>query len=183
MGKLVVTEFVSLDGVFEEPRWTFDFNRGEDGEEFKGEEMREAEVKLLGRVTYQGFAQAWPSMANDWYGEKMNDMPKYVVSNTLTDEDASWTNSKVMRGDVRGSVEQLKQDVSGSILVHGSGSLVRWLAANELVDEYRLMVFPVLLGRGQRLFGEDAPQTRLSLLDSHPVGPDGVMTLTYGPAR
>ena len=183
MGKLVVTEFVSLDGVFEDPRWTFEFNRGEAGDAFKGEELREAEVKLLGRVTYQGFAQAWPSMADDWFGEKMNSMPKYVVSNSLGDEDASWTNSHVIRGDMHAGVSQLKERVEGSILVHGSATLVAALAEHDLVDEYRLMLFPVVLGAGRRLFADGFPRTRLRLLESQPVGPDGVLTLTYVPAR
>ncbi len=183
MGKLVVTEFVSLDGVFEDPRWTFEFDRGEEGDAFKADELRAAEAKLLGRVTYEGFAQAWPSMASDWFGEKMNSMPKHVVSTTLSDDDASWTNSTVIRGDVGAEVTALKERVSGDVLVHGSATLVHALAELDLVDEYRLMVFPVVLGSGRRLFAEEGPRTTLRLLKAKPVGPDGVITLAYEPVR
>jgi dihydrofolate reductase len=183
VGKLVVTEFISLDGVIDEPRWTFEFNRGEDGDQFKGDEMKAADVQLLGRVTYQGFAQAWPSMGTDWFGEKMNAMPKYVVSTTLTDDEADWTNSTVIRGDVPGQVSALKEQVEGDILVAGSATLVRALAEHDLVDEYRLMVFPIVLGTGKRLFTEGTARTVLRLVDAKPVGPDGVFILTYEPAR
>jgi dihydrofolate reductase len=183
MGKLVVTEFISLDGVIEEPRWTFEFNRGEEGDKFKGDELRAADAQLLGRITYQGFAQAWPSMANDWFGEKMNDMPKYVVSNTLSDDEADWTNSTVIRDEVPGQIAQVKAQVTGDVLVAGSARLVRTLAEHDLVDEYRLMFFPIVLGGGKRLFAEGTARTVLRLLDSKPVGPDGVFILTYEPVR
>jgi dihydrofolate reductase len=183
MGKLVVTEFVSLDDVFEEPRWTFEFDRGEDGDAFKGDELREADAQLLGRVTYEGFAAAWPSRQEDWFGKKFNEMPKYVVSNSLSDEDASWTNSHVIRGDVAGAIAQLKEQIAGSILVAGSATLVRALAEHDLVDEYRLMQFPIVLGSGRRLFDDGFARTPLRLLESKTVGPDGVLTLTYEPAR
>lgn len=183
MGKLVVTEFISLDGVIEEPKWTFEFNRGEEGDKFKGEELKAAEAQLLGRITYEGFAQAWPSMADDWFGEKMNAMPKYVVSTTLSDADADWTNSTVIRDDVPGEVSRLKEEVVGDILVAGSAHLVQSLTEHGLVDEYRLMVFPVVLGAGKRLFEEGTSRTELRLVDSTPVGPDGVIILTYEPTR
>jgi dihydrofolate reductase len=183
MGKLVVTEFITLDGVIEEPRWSFEFNRGEDGDKFKADELRAADAQLLGRVTYQGFAQAWPSMGHDWFGEKMNDMPKYVVSSTLTDEDADWTNSTVIRDEVPSQILQVKQQVAGDLLLAGSAELVKTLAEHDLVDEYRLMVFPILLGSGKRLFGDGIPRTTLRLADATPVGPDGVFILTYAPAR
>jgi dihydrofolate reductase len=183
MGKLVVTQFITLDGVIEEPRWSFEFNRGEDGDKFKADELRSADAQLLGRITYQGFAQAWPSMGHDWFGEKMNDMPKYVVSSTLTDEDADWTNSTVIRDDVPGQISQVKEQVAGDLLVAGSAQLVRTLAEHDLVDEYRLMVFPIVLGTDKRLFGDGTPRTTLRLADATPVGPDGVFILTYAPAR
>jgi dihydrofolate reductase len=183
MGKLVVTEFISLDGVIEEPRWTFEFNRGEDGDKFKGDELKAADAQLLGRVTYQGFAAAWPSMGHDWFGEKMNNMPKYVVSSTLSDEDANWTNSTVIRGDVPGEIAQVKERVAGDLLVAGSAKLVRTLAEHDLVDEYRLMVFPIVLGAGKRLFEQDHTRTTLRLVDTKAVGPDGVFILTYAPTR
>jgi dihydrofolate reductase len=183
MGKLVVTEFITLDGVIEEPRWSFEFNRGEDGDKFKADELRAADAQLLGRVTYQGFAQAWPSMGHDWFGEKMNDMPKYVVSSTLTDADADWTNSTVIRDDVPSQISQVKEQLAGDLLLAGSAELVETLAEHDLVDEYRLMVFPILLGSGKRLFGDGIPRTTLRLADATPVGPDGVFILTYAPAR
>ncbi len=182
MGRVVVTEFISLDGVIEEPRWTFEFDRGEEGDKFKGDELRAADAQLLGRLTYQGFAQAWPSMANDWFGEKMNEMPKYVVSTTLTAADADWTNSTVIGDDVPGQVSRLKERVAGDILVAGSAQLVRTLTEHDLVDEYRLMVFPIVLGAGKRLFEEGTTRTVLRLMDSKPVGPEGVFILTYEPA-
>jgi dihydrofolate reductase len=193
MGKLVVTEFMTLDGVIEAPGggegfahdgWSFKFNRGDEGDKFKVDELMASDAQLLGRVTYQGFAKAWPSMAGTGeFGEKMNSMPKYVVSTTLTAADADWTNSTVIADDVAGQVSRLKEQVAGDILVAGSARLVRTLAEHDLVDEYRLMVFPIVLGTGKRLFGDGTPTTTLRLVDTTPVGPDGVLILTYVPAR
>jgi dihydrofolate reductase len=192
MGKLVVTEFIALDGVIDAPGggegfahagWSFKFNRGEDGDRFKLDELMAADAQLLGRVTYQAFASAWPSMNGDQFGQRMNSMPKHVVSSTLSDADANWNNSTVIRDDVAGQISQLKQQVAGDILVAGSARLVRTLAEHDLVDEYRLMLFPVVLGNGQRLFGDGTPHAVLRLVDSRPVGPDGVLILTYAPAR
>ena len=185
MGQIVVTEFITVDGVIDSPGeagWVFKFNRGEEGDKFKVDELKAADAQLLGRITYQGFAQAWPSMGADEFGAKMNSMPKYVVSTTLSDDEATWENSTVIRDDVPGQVAQLKEQVSGDILVAGSGHLVRSLAGHGLIDEYRLMVFPIVLGTGKRLFGEEVPKTVLRLVDSKPVGPDGVVILTYRPA-
>ncbi len=185
MGKIVVTEFVSLDGVLQAPGggedykhagWTFEISRGEEGEKFKADELREADAQLLGRVTYEGFAKAWPSMASDWFGEKMNDMPKYVLSSTL--EQAEWNNSTVLRGDLVEEITKLKADVDGVILVAGSAQLVQGLLEHDLVDELRLMVFPVLLGSGKRLFGETSDKKRLALTRSTTVG-EGISILTY----
>jgi dihydrofolate reductase len=117
------------------------------------------------------------------FGQKMNSMPKYVVSTTLRDADATWTNSTVIRNDVPGQVARLKSTVSGDIVVAGSGQLVRSLARLDLVDEYRLMVFPTVLGSGKRLFADGSPSLTLRLVESKPVGPDGVVILTYAPAR
>jgi dihydrofolate reductase len=184
MGKLVVTEFISLDGVIEEPAWTFEFNRGEEGEQYKGDELKAADAQLLGRVTYQGFAKAWPTMeGTGWFGEKMNSMPKFVVSSSLTDDEADWNNSTVIRDDVPGQVARIKKEVARDILVAGSANLVRTLAEHDLVDEYRLMVYPIVLGRGKRLFAEGMPRTKLRLVDSCPLGPDGILVLTYQPIR
>jgi dihydrofolate reductase len=192
MGRIVVSEFVTLDGVIEAPGggedfehagWSFQFNRGEDGDKFKFDELMAAEAQLLGRVTYAGFARAWPSMTGTGeFGAKMNAMPKYVVSRTLTDEDADWSNSIVIGQDLAGEVSELKEQLAGDILVAGSAQLVRGLAEHQLVDEYRLMLFPIVLGAGKRLFGDGAPRTMLRLLDSKSVGPDGVLVLTYQPA-
>ena len=189
MGKIVVTEFVSLDGVMEAPGggedyehggWTFEIERGDEGNKFKLDELIEAEAQLLGRVTYEGFAAAWPGRNDEaGFAEKMNGMPKYVVSSTL--EDAEWNNSTVLGGEVATEVAKLKQDVEGVILVAGSGQLVQTLIAADLVDELRLMVFPVLLGSGKRLFGEHPGKLPLELTDSRIVG-DGVAILTYGRA-
>jgi dihydrofolate reductase len=142
-----------------------------------------SDAQLLGRVTYQGFASAWPSMGGNAFGDKMNSMPKYVVSSTLIAADADWTNSTVIGDDVAGQVARLKARVAGDILVAGSAKLVQTLAKHDLVDEYRLMVFPIILGTGKRLFGDGGPRTVLRLVDCKPIGPDGVVILTYAQAR
>jgi dihydrofolate reductase len=188
MGKIVVTEFVSLDGVIEAPGggedyehagWTFEIDRGEEGDKFKLDELTEAEAQLLGRVTYEGFAAAWPTMEDEaGFAEKMNSMPKYVVSSTLSE--ASWSNTTVLGGDLVEEVTKLKRDVDGVILVAGSAQLVQALVEHDLVDELRLMVFPVLLGSGKRLFGEVSGKKALRLVDSQTQG-DGIALLTYEP--
>lgn len=186
MGKIVVTEFVSLDGVMEDPGgaedfkhggWTFEINRGEEGDKFKLDELFEAEAQLLGRVTYEGFAAAWPKMEDEvGFAELMNSMPKYVFSSTL--EEADWNNSTILSGDFATEIAKLKQDVEGVILVAGSCQLVQGLIEHDLLDELRLMVFPVILGSGKRLFGETEDKKPLKLADSKIVG-DGVVVLTY----
>jgi dihydrofolate reductase len=192
MGRVVITEFITLDGVIEDPGgsegtehagWSFKFNRGEDGDRFKTDELIASDAQLLGRVTYEGFAAAWPNM-NDTggFGERMNSMPKYVVSSTLTDEAADWENSTVLRGDWAGEVGRLKDEIAGDILVAGSAQLVRGLGEAGLIDEYRLMLFPVILGSGKRLFEGPLAHTTLRLVAQTPVGPDGVTILTYAPA-
>jgi len=189
MGKIVVTEFVSLDGIIEAPGggedykhagWTFEIDRGEEGDKFKLEELVEAEAQLLGRVTYEGFAAAWPTIEDEaGFAEKMNAMPKYVVSSTL--EEATWNNSTVLRGDVAEEVARLKREVDGVILIAGSAQLVQALAEHDLVDELRLMVFPVLLGSGKRLFGEVSEKKSWRLTGSRTLG-DSIALLTYEPA-
>ncbi|HEX5195058.1 MAG TPA: dihydrofolate reductase family protein [Solirubrobacteraceae bacterium] len=187
MGRIVATEFVSVDGVFEDPGgagtfkhggWSFQFNRGEDGDAFKLEELRAADAQLLGRVTYEGFAAAWPDMEHSTgeFGEKMNGMPKYVVSKTL--ERADWNNSTILDGDLAADVATLKDRYAGDILIAGSGQLVRGLLAQGLLDELRLMIFPVVLGSGERLLGAADDLVRLSLGSTQTVG-DGVVILTY----
>ena len=185
MGKLVVTEFVSIDGVFEDPGgvedyehggWTFEYDRGEEGNKFKLDELMEAEVQLFGRVTYDGFAAAWPSREGE-FAEKINSAPKYVVSNTL--KDPEWQNTTVISGDAVGEIAELKEQTNGAILVAGSGILVGTLLGTDLVDELRLMVFPTVLGRGKRLFPDGIDRLKLKLTESRQVGPDGVQVQVY----
>jgi dihydrofolate reductase len=183
MGRIVVSEFVTLDGVIEDPGgsekspyggWAFKFERGEEGDRFKYDELMAADALLLGRQTYEGFAAAWPRMDQDPFGQRMNGMPKYVVSRTLTE--ASWNNSKVLTGDPVEEVTRLKQEI-GEILVAGSRTLVNALHVNGLIDEYRLMVFPIVLGGGKRLFDELSTQVSLRLIDARPAA--DTLLLTY----
>ncbi|HEU5371289.1 MAG TPA: dihydrofolate reductase family protein [Gaiellaceae bacterium] len=180
MGTIVVTEFVSLDGVFEDPGgaegyeyggWTFDYDRGDDGNTFKLDELMDAKVQLLGRVTYEGFAAAWPSREGP-FADKLNNDPKVVVSTTITDP--QWNNTTVIATDVVEQVRKLKDETDGSILVAGSGKLVETLLGADLVDELRLMVFPTILGRGRRLFPDGIDRLKFKLVESRTVGPDGV---------
>jgi dihydrofolate reductase len=188
MGRIVVTEFVSLDGVMEAPGggegyrhagWTFEIDRGSEGDRFKLEEAMAAEGLLLGRVTYEGFAAAWPQMQGE-FADKFNGMPKYVVSSTL--ESPEWNNSMVLRGDVGQAVSELKASTEGELQVHGSARLVQTLVEHDLVDEFHLMVFPVILGSGKRLFGETTEKQRLRLTESSVVG-DGVAIQVYQAVR
>jgi dihydrofolate reductase len=185
MGRLVVTEFVSIDGVFEDPGgsedfehggWTFDYDRGDDGNTFKLDELMEADVQLLGRVTYEGFAAAWPSREGE-FADKINNGRKYVVSNTLTDPE--WQNTTVVSGDVVDGLKKLKDETDGTILVAGSGTLVGTLLENDLVDELRLMIFPTILGRGKRAFPDGIDRLKFTLTESRTVGPDGVQVQVY----
>lgn len=187
MGRIVVTEFVSLDGVMEAPgggedfkygAWTFEIDRGEEGDRFKLDETLDSEALLLGRATYEGFAKAWPSVEGE-FGDKFNSMPKYVVSSTL--KNPEWNNSTVLSGDVVKEVTDLKERLDGNIVVHGSAHLVQTLVENDLVDELRLMVFPVVLGSGKHLFGGTSDKKSLKLVGSRTVG-DGIAILTYEPA-
>jgi dihydrofolate reductase len=184
VGKIVVTEFVSLDGVMEDPGgaenfkysgWTFEIDRGDEGNKFKLDETMASDALLLGRVTYEGFAEAWPSREGE-FAEKFNTMPKYVVSTTL--EKPEWTNTTVINGDLAEEVPKLKEQHSGDIVVHGSAQLTQALLDEDLVDELRLMVFPVVLGSGRRLFGETSEKKPLELAESKVVGA-GVAILTY----
>jgi len=184
MGKIVVTEFVSIDGVMEDPggseksrhgAWTFAFDRGEDGNRFKLDELVEAEAQLLGRVTYEGFAEAWPKMEDDaGFAEKMNSMPKYVVSSTLADPE--WNNTTVLPD--LDAVAALRNRLDGVILVAGSAQLAQGLLERDLLDELRLMVFPVVLGEGKRLFGPLGEKKTLKLAESRTVG-EGIGIQTY----
>lgn len=182
MRKIIVTEFVSLDGVIEEPRWTFQFDRGPEGDQFKVDELFAADALLLGRVTYEGFAAAWPSMDHDDFGKRMNNIRKYVVSSSLSDADATWTNTTVLRGDPATEIAALKNKPGGDLLVEGSAQLVHTLTQHGLVDEFRLMVFPIVLGAGKRLFPEEMPEPApLTLKEATTAGSD-VLLLQYRPA-
>jgi dihydrofolate reductase len=189
MSKVVVSQFMTLDGVVEDPGgsegmdgggWAFQFQRGDEGDKFKVDEVMSAEALLLGRVTYEGFAAAWPDRTDEaGFADKFNSMPKYAVSTTL--ESADWNNSTIIKDDIPGAVAKLKQDLNGDILVNGSVQLVHTLTEEGLVDEYRLMVYPIVLGRGKRMFGEMKEASTLKLVEATPVGPDGVVVLTYEP--
>jgi dihydrofolate reductase len=187
VGRIVVTEFVSLDGVMEDPGgaegfrhggWSFEIPRGDEGDQFKVDETMSSDALLLGRVTYEGFAAAWPTRDGE-FADKFNTMPKYVVSSTL--ENPEWNNSTVLKGDVAEEVTKLKQQIDGDIVVHGSARLAQTLLEHDLVDELRLMVYPVVLGSGKRLFGDTSEKKPLQLAESKVVG-DGVGILIYRPA-
>jgi dihydrofolate reductase len=188
MGKLVVSEFISVDGVVEDPGgsegtaqggWSFR-HPAPDSESYKYDELMASDVLLLGRITYQGFAAAWPAMeeATGEFGKRMNSMPKVVVSTTLTD--ATWQNSTILSADVPGQIAALKGRYDGDVLVAGSVTLVHTLREHGLVDEYRLMIHPVLLGEGKRLFPDSSVPSDLELAEMRRVGPD-VIVLTYRP--
>ena len=185
MGRIVVTEFVSIDGVFEDPGgaenyehggWTFEYEGGDDFGKFKFDELMESEAQLLGRRTYDEFVKHWPG-AEDPFADKLNADPKYVVSNTL--ESPEWQNTTVISGDVVGGLKRLRDETEGTILVHGSGTLVRTLLENDLVDELRLMVFPTILGRGKLLFPDGIDRLKFNLTEARTVGPDGVQVQVY----
>jgi dihydrofolate reductase len=183
--RIVVTEFVSLDGVmeapggepgFKYPGWTFEFDRGEDGNQFKLDETRRADALLLGRRTYEGFAAAWPGREGE-FADKFNAMPKFVVSTTLTEPE--WNNTTVLDGsDAAAAVRALKDDFDGELQVPGSHRLVQELVAADLVDQVNRMVFPVILGTGKKAFEETPERRRLRLAESKVVG-DGVAVLIY----
>jgi dihydrofolate reductase len=185
MRRIVVTEFLSLDGVMEDPGgsegtefggWTFKFDDPE-GMKYKLDEVSDHDAMLLGRVTYEGFASAWPGRTDEvGFADKMNAMPKYVVSRTL--EKADWNNSTVLSGDLATEVSALREQDGGDILVAGSATLVRGLIGADLVDEYRLMVFPIVLGEGRRLFA-DAPGTPILKLVDVKALESGTVILTY----
>src|SRR4051812_4387312 len=184
MGKIVITEFISLDGVVEDPGgsedfkyggWSFELSRGDEGDKFKLDETMGSDALLLGRKTYEGFADAWPQRDGE-FADKFNNMPKYVVSSTLTDPE--WSNSIVVDGDLADAVSKIRGEHDGDIVVHGSAQLSQALLEQDLVDELRLMVYPVVLGVGKRLFGETSDKKTLKLVESQLVG-DGIVILVY----
>jgi dihydrofolate reductase len=188
MAKIVVSQFVSVDGVIEDPGgsekwdrggWAFKYERGPEGDQFKVDEVMASDALLLGRVTYEGFAEAWPSRTGE-FADKFNGMRKYVVSGSM--EEADWNNSVVLKPDALvDTVTKLRQEPGGDVLVNGSAQLVQALRANDLVDEYRLMVFPTVLGGGKRLFADDGATTGLRLMDAKPAGE--TLILVYEPAK
>ena len=188
MAKIVVSQFVSLDGVFEVPGgsegwdrggWAFKYDRGPEGDQFKLDEVMASDALLLGRTTYEGFAEAWPSR-KDAFADKFNGMRKYVVSSSM--DEAEWNNSVVVRPDeLVDTVTRLRQEPGGDVLVNGSAQLVETLRANDLVDEYRLMVFPTVLGAGKRMFAGDSDASALRLMDAKPAGQ--TLILVYEPVR
>ena len=189
MGRIIVTEFVSLDGVMEDPGggedyrhggWSFEISRGDEGDRFKLDETMESDALLLGRVTYEGFAASWPGREGE-FADKFNTMPKYVVSSTL--ENPEWNNTTVLKGDVVDEATKLKEQIDGIVQTPGSLRLVQTLLEHDLVDELHLMVFPVVLGTGLRLFGATTEKTDWRLTEAKPVGSDGVLVLIYERAR
>jgi dihydrofolate reductase len=177
MRKLIVTEFVSLDGIMEDPAWTFKYWNDETAK-FKGEESNMGDALLLGRVTYQGFAAAWPD-SKDQGAAYFNNVHKYVVSTTL--DKVEWNNSTLIKGNIVDEINKLKQQDGKDIVVHGSGALVQTLAKHDLVDCYRLLVYPLVLGKGKRLFEQDTMAT-LKLVEAQPFS-SGVVALIYEPER
>src|SRR5918993_1627730 len=182
MRKVIASEFVSLDGVIENPVWTSRFT-GEEQQRFKYDELPAADALLLGRVTYEGFAAAWPHMTEQAgkYADMMNGYPKYVVSTSLQ-EPLEWNNSTLIEGDTAEEVSRLKRQPGKDILIFGSGNLVNTLMRHDLIDEYRLMIFPIIVGSGQRLFAHGIDEMILELVDTETFG-SGVVVLTYRSAR
>jgi dihydrofolate reductase len=186
-GSIVVTEFIGVDGVIQDPGgsgeydrggWSFEYNRGDEGDKFKLDELMAADVQLFGRITYEGFAAAWPTMEDDvGFADRINSMPKVVVSTTLKDPD--WENTTVVSENVPEEVAKLKDQYEGDILIAGSAGLLKTLVENDLVDEWRLMVFPTIIGDGKRLFDGVVPRRKLKLKEDKALGPDGIRLLTY----
>lgn len=177
MRKLVVTEFLSLDGVMENPMWTFPYWNDETAK-FKGDEGEASDALLLGRVTYEGFAAVWPT-SKDEGADYFNGIRKYVASTTL--DKAEWNNSVLLKGDLVQEINKLKQQAGKNIVVHGSGRLIQTLIQHDLVDEYRFLIYPLVLGTGQRLF-EDENKVTLKLVDSKTTS-KGVLAVVYEPVR
>ncbi len=189
MRRLVVSQFVTADGVMEGPGgeptaprggWAFQFERGEEGDDFKREELWASDALLLGRVTYEGFAAAWPGRSDEaGFADKFNSMRKYVVSSTLS-EPLEWNNSHLLKGDVAEAVRELKQGDGGDIIVLGSSELAQTLIEHGLIDVYDLWIEPIVLGKGKRLFREGLSKAGLKLVKSE-ISTTGVAMLTYEP--
>jgi dihydrofolate reductase len=177
--KVVASTYITLDGFIDEPgMWSFPF-WCEEAMHFKASELWASDAQLLGRLTYEGFAAAWPTMEGTGeFGEKMNSMPKYVASRTL--ETATW-NATIIKGDVAERVRELKQEDGGDLLIGGSGQLIDYLTAHDLIDEYRLMICPIVLGNGTKRLFNGVPQRTFTLVDTL-IFPTGVVVNTYHPA-
>jgi len=177
MRNVVVTEFMTLDGVIQDPHhWSFPF-WGDDIAKFKDDELKASDALLLGRVTYEGFAAAWPGRTDDTgFADKFNSMPKYVVTTTL--KTADWTNSRIIKSNVKIEIAKLKEQSGQDIAIHGSGRLTASLQQMGLIDRYDLLVYPIVLGTGQRLFNDD--KTELELIETKPFS-TGVVLLSYRP--
>lgn len=189
MRKLVVSEFMTLDGVMEDPGgaekferggWAFQFERGPEGDKFKSDELTDSDAMLLGRVTYQEFEKAWPSRTGE-FADRMNNMPKYVVTSSLTV--VGWNNSFIIKNNIVDEINNLKKMEGKDILVAGSRQLVQKLMEYDLVDVFRLMVFPIVLGKGKRLFDDTMVKHPLELMEVKPVGSAGVVTMIFQPKR
>ena len=187
MGKIVALEYVTLDGVMQAPGgaeefeysgWTMPYWHEEIGK-FQFSQLFASGALLLGRVTYQGFAAAWPSMKDEWgFADRMNNLPKYVVSTTLSE--VAWNNSRLIKDDIAAEISRLKQEVEQDILIYGSGNLIETLMDHDLIDEYQLLVYPVVLGSGARLFRDRSDKKVLKLVEAKALGPD-VVALIYQP--
>ncbi len=183
--KIIATQYISVDGVIQDPvgmegsglgDWTGPFTRGPKGDRFKYEELMRAEALILGRVTYDGFAAVWPTAKDpEGFADRINALPKFVASRTL--KTTAWNNSTLITGDLIEAAKSIKATAKGDILIYGSASIVHQLAPCGMIDEYRLMVFPTLLGRGIRLFPENFAQ-KLSLVENQQFG-DGITLLRY----
>ena len=179
MRRIINSTYITLDGVIEGPHlWpSLDRPRDERFGQIQADLALSCDAMLMGRHTYDGFAPVWPTRSGDPLSDQFNAMPKFVVSTTL--EAPDWSNSHLIKGDLAREIPKLKEQFGGDIAVHGSGQLVNALKEGDLVDEYRLMVFPVVLGKGKRLFADGGGLITLKLEESKQVGPDGVVILTY----
>ena len=177
--KVVASTYITLDGFIDEPgMWSFPF-WSEEAAQFKSRELSASDAQLLGRLTYEGFAAAWPTMQGTGeFGEKMNSMPKYVASRTV--DTATW-NATIIKGDVADKVRELKQEDGGDLLIGGSGQLIDYLTTHDLIDEYRLMVCPIVLGNGTKRLFTGVPRRTFTLVETLKF-PTGVVVNTYHPA-
>lgn len=176
MGKIIVSEFITLDGVIEGPEWTMPFFN-EEIAQFKKDDLFASDALLMGRVTYEIHASAWPSEKDgEGFADRMNSLPKYVVSSTL--EKLEWNNSRLIQGNIPEAITKLKREISRTILIDGGSDLVNLLMQHDLIDEYRLLVHPIVLGKGKRLFREDSPKRELRLREARALS-SGVVALVY----